>query len=186
VNAPYTSPWKAALVRCISNLPDDVMQHEALGYQNPILRSRWHGAVSTDHPAVQSLRDYQRRARPHCVAGLGVNRSGCEARLQNLGDVTAPVVCTVCRERLALLTTIPGGRHLHGLRGQSWFVSQSDLILTHRLDVVELFDLGVGPYHQRVLNIDSVPHQDGLFQPDQRAVGTLARRVQALTLCSTG
>src|SRR5262249_56133629 len=77
------------------DLPDDVMQHEATGLPEPQPAQRWHGAVSTDHPAVQSLAaTISGATHPIIIAGLGVNRSACEARLQTLVEkLQAPVAC---------------------------------------------------------------------------------------------
>ena len=165
------------------DLPDDVMQHEAAGLPEPQPAQRWYGAVSADHPAVQSLAaTISGATRPIIIAGLGVNRSACEARLQTLVEtLQAPVVCAVSAKG-SIADDHPwcGGTFM-GSEASHELVAQSDLILTLGLDVVELFEPGRWPYHQRVLNIDSVPHQDGLFHPTQELIGDIGAALQALT-----
>jgi acetolactate synthase-1/2/3 large subunit len=164
-------------------LPDDVMQHEATGLPEPYPAQRWYGAMSTEHPAIQSLAaTISGATRPIVVAGLGVNRSGCETRLQTLVEtLQAPVVLaisakgTVADDHPWCGGTFMGSEASHGL------LAESDLIITLGLDVVELFEPGYWPYHQRVLNVDSVPHQDGLLHPTQELVGDIGAALQALT-----
>src|SRR5262249_16319564 len=151
------------------DLPDDVMQHAAAGLPEPYPAQHWYGAMSTEHPAIQSLAaTLSSAARPIVIAGLGVNRSGCHARLQALlHTLRAPVGLdvsgkgSVADDHAWCGGTFKGSEASHGL------IAQSDLILTVGLDVVELFEPGGWPYDQRVLNIDSVPHQDELFHPLQ-------------------
>lgn len=165
------------------DLPDDVMQHEATGLPEPYPAQRWYGAMSSDHPAVQTLAETIGQAtRPIVVAGLGVNRSGCETRLQTLVEtLQAPVLLavsakgTIADDHPWCGGTFMGSEASHGL------LAQSDLIITIGLDVVELFEPGRWPYGQRVLNIDSVPHQDGLFHPTQELVGDIGAALQAIT-----
>ncbi|MBM3224777.1 MAG: thiamine pyrophosphate-binding protein [Candidatus Tectomicrobia bacterium] len=165
------------------DLPDDVMQHEAAGLPEPTPAQTWHGAVSTDHPAVQSLAATIGQARrPIVIAGLGVNRSGSEAALQALTEaLQAPVLCavsakgTIADDHPWCGGTFMGSEASHGL------IAQSDLIITIGLDVVELFEPGLWPYDQRVLNLDNVPHQDGLFHPSQELVGDIGASLHALT-----
>jgi acetolactate synthase-1/2/3 large subunit len=165
------------------DLPDDVMQHAAAGLPEPYPAQRWHGAVSTEHPAIQSLAATLSSAtRPIVIAGLGVNRSGCEARLQALVDtLQAPVVLTVSAKGTVADDHAWCGGTFMGSEASHGLIAQSDLILTVGLDVVELFEPGGWPYDQRVLNIDSVPHQDGLFHPLQELVGDIGAALQALT-----
>jgi acetolactate synthase-1/2/3 large subunit len=165
------------------DLPDDVMQHEAAGLPEPFPLQQWHGAVSAEHPAVQSLAaTINAAARPIVIAGLGVNRGGCEARLQALTEqLQVPLLCTVSAKGTIADDhpwcggTFMGSEASHGL------IAESDLIVTIGLDVVELFEPGLWPYHQRVLNLDSVPHQDGLFHPSQELIGDIGPALQALT-----
>src|SRR5262249_33528771 len=165
------------------DLPDDVMQHEAAGLPEPYPAQHWYGAMSAEHAAIQSLAaTISSAARPVVIAGLGVNRSGCEARLQTLVEtLQAPVVLAVSAKG-ALADDHPwcGGTFM-GSEANHGLIAQSDLMLTIGLDVVELFEPGRWPYHQRVLNIDSVPHQDGLFYPTQELVGDIGAALQALT-----
>jgi thiamine pyrophosphate-dependent acetolactate synthase large subunit-like protein len=172
-------PWKAALVQCTSISPM-MSCNTRLPAPEPQPAQRWYGAVSTDHPAIQSLASTINSAtRPILIAGLGVNRNACETRLQTLVEtLQAPVVCTVSAKG-SLADDHPwcGGTFM-GAEASHELIAQSDLIVTLGLDVVELFEPGRWPYHQRVLNIDSVPHQDGLFpNPGTgRDIGAALRR----------
>ncbi len=165
------------------DLPDDVMQHEATGLPEPYPAQHWYGAMSAEHAAIQSLAaTISSAARPVVIAGLGVNRSGCEARLQALVEtLQAPVVLAVSAKGAVADDhpwcggTFMGSEASHGL------VAQSDLIITVGLDVVELFEPGGWPYDQRVLNIDSVSHQDGLLHPIQELIGDIGAALHALT-----
>src|SRR5262249_56286130 len=103
-------------------------------------------------------------------------------RLQTLVEtLQAPVVLAVSAKGAVADDhpwcggTFMGSEASHGL------VAQSDLIITVGLDVVELFEPGGWPYDQRVLNIDSVPHQDGLLHPIQELVGDIGAALHALT-----
>jgi acetolactate synthase-1/2/3 large subunit len=164
------------------DLPDDVMQHAATGLPEPLPYQRWDGAASPSSAAIQSLAaTIGQAARPILVAGLGVNRSGCEAQLQALAEtLQAPVLSTISvKGSLAdghplCAGTLMGSEDPHAL------LAQSDLILTIGLDVVELFEPGKWPYHQRLVNIDSVPHLDGLFHPTQELVGDIGAALGAL------
>ena len=60
-------------------------------------------------------------------------------------------------------------------------LSGSDLIITVGLDVVELFEPGTWLYPQRVVNIDSVPHLDGLFHPIQELLVDIGTNLDVLT-----
>jgi acetolactate synthase-1/2/3 large subunit len=73
------------------------------------------------------------------------------------------------------------GGTLMGSEANHELLAQSDLIVTIGLDVVELFEPGHWPYHQRVLNIDTVPHLDGLFTPTYELVGDIGATLDALT-----
>ena len=165
------------------DLQDDVMQHEAVGLPEPFPMQQWHGAVSAEHPAVQSLAAAMNAAaRPIVIAGLGVNRNSCEAQRQALAEQAhLPILCAVSAKG-SLADDHPwcGGTFM-GSEANHGLLAESDLIVTIGLDVVELFEPGLWPYHQRVLNIDSVPHQDGLFHPSQELVGDIGEALQALT-----
>jgi acetolactate synthase-1/2/3 large subunit len=165
------------------DLPDDVMQHEATGLPEPTPYMRWDGAISAESPAIQTLAATIKQAeRPVLVAGLGINRSGCEAQLQALVErLHVPVVFAVsAKGTLADDHPWCGGTFM-GSEDKHPLLAQSDLIVTIGLDVVELFEPGHWSYPQRVLNIDSVPHQDGLFQPTQELVGAIGPALEALT-----
>ncbi len=165
------------------DLPDDVMLHEAMGLPEPYPAQVWHGAVSAEHPAVQSLAETIGRAtKPIIIAGLGINRSGCESQLQHLVEtLQAPVLLAVsAKGSVADDHPLCGGTFM-GSEASHGLIAQSDLILTVGLDVVELFEPGRWPYTQRVVNIDSVPHQDGLFHPTQEMVGEIGPTLRALT-----
>lgn len=79
------------------DLPDDVMQHEALGLPEPLPVQSWNGGTSPTSPAIDSLAASIAQAqRPIIVAGLGINREGCEAQLQTLVEtLQAPVLLAV-------------------------------------------------------------------------------------------
>lgn len=165
------------------DLPDDVMQHPAAGLPEPTPYTRWDGAVSGDSPAIQALATTIAAAqRPVLVAGLGINREGCEASLQALAErLQAPVLLAVsAKGSLSDAHPLCGGTFM-GSEAAHPLLAQSDLIVTIGLDVVELFEPGLWPYHQRVANIDAVPHQDGLFQPSQELVGAIGPALDALT-----
>jgi acetolactate synthase-1/2/3 large subunit len=165
------------------DLPDDVMEHEAAGLPEPLPCQRWHGALSPSHAVVQSLAATIGQAtRPIIVAGLGINRSACETPLQTLAEALhAPVLLTISTKgSLADRHPWCGGTFM-GSEPQHELIAQSDLIMTIGLDVVELFEPGKWPYHQRVVNIDSVPHLDGLFHPTEELVGDIGAALEALT-----
>jgi acetolactate synthase-1/2/3 large subunit len=165
------------------DLPDDVMEHAAAGLPEPLPCQRWHGAPSPSHAALQSLAATIGQAtRPIIVAGLGINRSACETQLQTLAETLhAPVLLTISTKgSLADRHPWCGGTFM-GSEPQHELMAQSDLIMTIGLDVVELFEPGKWPYHQRVVNIDSVPHLDGLLHPTQELVGDIGAVLAALT-----
>lgn len=166
------------------DLPDDVLQHEATGLPEPYPYERWDGAVTTASPAIQRLAATVAQAtRPIIIAGLGVNRSACEAPLQALAEtLQAPVLLAVsAKGTLSDAHPLCGGTFM-GSETNHGLVAQSDLILTIGLDVVELFEPGNWPYQQRLLNIDSVPHQDGLFHPSHELVGAIGPALEALSV----
>jgi acetolactate synthase-1/2/3 large subunit len=165
------------------DLPDDVMQHEALGLPEPLPVQSWNGSTSPTSPAIDSLAASIAQAqRPIIVAGLGINREGCEAQLQTLAEtLQAPVLLAVSAKG-SLADNHPwcGGTFM-GSEAPHALLDQSDLIITIGLDVVELFEPGLWPYPQRVLNIDTVPHRDGLFHPTQELVSDMGPALLALT-----
>jgi acetolactate synthase-1/2/3 large subunit len=164
------------------DLPDDVMQHEATGLPEPLSYQRWDGMPGPSSAAIQSLAASIKQAtHPVLVAGLGVNRSGCEAQLQALAEtLQAPVLCTISvKGSLADRHPLCAGT-LMGSEARHELLAQSDLIITMGLDVVELFEPGTWPYHQRLVNIDRVPHLDGLFHPAQELVGDIGATLEAL------
>lgn len=165
------------------DLPDDVMQHEAAGLPEPWPQQRWHGAPSPDSAAIQSLAaTIQQATRPILVAGLGVNRSGCEAQLQTLAEtLQAPVLLAVSAKGAVADRHPWCGGTLMGSEARHELLARSDLIVTIGFDVVELFEPGLWPYEQRLINIDSVPHLDGLFRPTQELVGDIGAALTALT-----
>jgi acetolactate synthase I/II/III large subunit len=165
------------------DLPDDVMQHEAAGLPEPLPSERWYGAPSPASQAVQHLAATIAHAtRPVIVAGLGVNRSGCEAQLQRLADTLhAPVLLAVSAKGTLADEHPWCGGTLMGSEARHELLASSDLIITVGLDVVELFEPGLWPYQQRLINIDSVPHLDGLFHPAQELVGDIGAALAALT-----
>jgi acetolactate synthase-1/2/3 large subunit len=165
------------------DLPDDVMLHEATGLPESVPYQRWNGAVSPSSPAIQALAATLKQAeRPILVAGLGINRSACEAQLQALAEqLQAPVLLAVsAKGALADAHPLCGGTFM-GSEDNHPLIARSDLIVTIGLDVVELFEPGRWPYAQRVVNIDSVPHQDGLFSPSQELVADIGPSLEALT-----
>jgi acetolactate synthase-1/2/3 large subunit len=165
------------------DLPDDVMQHEAAGLPEPLPYQRWNGAPSPASPALRSLAAAISQAtRPILVAGLGINRSGCEAQLQLLAaTLQAPVLLAVSAKG-SLPDQHPWcGGTLMGSEARHELLATSDLIITVGLDVVELFEPGLWPYQQRLINLDSVPHLDGLFHPMQELVGDIGAALEALT-----
>ena len=65
------------------DLPDDVMLHESKGLPKTVFYKRWNGAMAPSSRAIQQVADSISQAeRPVVVAGLGVNREGCEAQLK--------------------------------------------------------------------------------------------------------
>jgi acetolactate synthase-1/2/3 large subunit len=164
------------------DLPDDVMQHEAAGLPESLPYERWDGAADTRHPALQRLAATVRQAtRPIIVAGLGINRQQSELPLQRLAEaLQAPVLLTIsAKGSLSDSHPLCGGT-LMGSEAQHELLAASDLIITIGVDVVEFFEPGKWPYHQKVVNIDSVPHMDGLWQPVQELVGDIRTSLTAL------
>jgi acetolactate synthase-1/2/3 large subunit len=164
------------------DLPDDVMQHATAGLPEPYPYQRWDGASSPSSAAMQSLAATIKQAsRPILVAGLEVNRRGCEALLKTLVEaLQAPVLCTISTKgSLADNHPLYGGPFM-GSESNHELLASSDLILTIGLDVVELFEPGTWPYQQRLVNIDTVPHTDGLLHPCEELVGDLGASLEAL------
>jgi acetolactate synthase-1/2/3 large subunit len=131
---------------------------------------------------MQSLAtEIAKATRPIIVAGLGVNRRGCETQLKALVEaLRAPVLCAVsAKGTLSDTHPLCGGTFM-GSEDRHALLDRSDLIVTVGLDVVELFEPGNWPYAQPVLNIDSVPHLDGLFHPAQEFVGDIGMALEAL------
>jgi acetolactate synthase-1/2/3 large subunit len=164
------------------DLPDDVMQHEATGLPESIPYQRWDGAPAAGHPAIQSLATTIRLAsRPVLIGGLGINRQQCESSLQRLAEtLQAPVLLTVSAKGAVSDSHALCGGTLMGSEAQHELLAASDLIITIGVDVVEFFEPGTWPYHQKLVNIDTVPHMDGLFQPGQELVGDIRMSLEAL------
>jgi acetolactate synthase-1/2/3 large subunit len=164
------------------DLPDDIMQHTAMGLPEPLPAQCWHGATNPASPAIASLvTTISQAQRPILVAGLGVNREGCESQLQTLAETLQAPVLLAISAKGSLADTHPWcGGTLMGSEASHELLDQSDLIITVGLDIVELFEPGTWPYPQRLLNIDSVPHLDGLFHPVQELVGDMAPALAAL------
>lgn len=165
------------------DLPDDVLQHEATGLPEPTPTQSWHGAASASSAAIESLAAAINTAeRPILVAGLGINRGGCEAQLQTLVERLGVPALLAISAKGTISDAHPWcGGTLMGSEAKHELLAQSDLIVTIGLDVVELFEPGHWPYHQRVLNIDTVPHLDGLFTPTYELVGDIGATLEALT-----
>ncbi len=165
------------------DLPDDVLLHEAAGLPEPTPTQSWHGAASGSSPALESLSATINAAeRPILVAGLGVNRAGCESQLQQLVETLQVPTLLAVSAKGTISDTHPwcGGTFM-GSEANHELMAQSDLIVTIGLDVVELFEPGQWPYHQRVMNLDSIPHLDGLFTPTHELVGDIGSTLEALT-----
>lgn len=164
------------------DLPDDVMQHEATGLPEPVPTQSWYGVPGADSAAVASVAACLAEAeRPLVIAGLGINRSACELQVQQLAETLQVPVLLAVSAKGSLADSHPwcGGTFM-GSESSHALVAQSDLILTIGLDVVELFEPGLWPYQQRVVNIDTVPHLDGLFQPSIEVVGDIGATLEAL------
>lgn len=164
------------------DLPDDVMLQEAAGLPEPTSYERWNGAMATSSAAMQRLAATISQAqRPIVVAGLGVNRAACEDRLRHFVEtLQAPVLCAVSAKGSVADSHPWGGGTFMGSEAEHELLAASDLIVTIGLDVVELFEPGTWPYSQRVVNIDAVPHLDGLFHPVQELVGDIGAALEAL------
>jgi acetolactate synthase-1/2/3 large subunit len=164
------------------DLPDDVMQHEAAGLPESTPYTRWDGAPDARHPAMQSLAATMRQAtRPILVGGLGINRSQSESQLQRLAEtLQAPVLLTVSAKGSMSDSHPLCGGTLMGSETPHELLAASDLIITIGVDVVEFFEPGTWPYHQKVVNIDSLPHLDGLWRPVQELVGDIRASLEAL------
>jgi acetolactate synthase-1/2/3 large subunit len=164
------------------DLPDDVMQHEAAGLPESTPYARWDGAPDARHPAMQSLAATIRQAtRPILVGGLGINRSQSEPQLQRLAEtLQAPVLLTIsAKGSIGDSHPLCGGT-LMGSEAPHELLAASDLIITIGVDVVEFFEPGTWPYHQKVVNIDGLPHMDGLWRPVQELVGDIRASLEAL------
>lgn len=165
------------------DLPDDVMRHESKGLPEPMPYERWTGAVSPSSQAIQSLTaTISQASRPIVIAGLGVNRNACESQLTAFVEaLQVPVVCAISAKGTISDTHPLCGGTFMGSEDHHALVASSDLIITIGLDVVELFEPGKWLYDQRVVNIDCVPHLDGLFHPVQELVGDIGASLAALT-----
>jgi acetolactate synthase I/II/III large subunit len=163
------------------DLPDDVMQHEATGLPETIPCQRWDGAPHPDSPAMHSLATTIRQAsRPMLVGGLGINRNQAEPQLLRLAEtLQAPVLLTVSAKGSVSDSHPLCGGTLMGSEAPHELLASSDLIITIGVDVVEFFEPGQWPYHQKLVNIDTVPHMDGLFQPVQELVGDIRASLEA-------
>jgi acetolactate synthase-1/2/3 large subunit len=164
------------------DLPDDVMQHEATGLPESIPYERWNGAADPGHPALQRLATTIRQAtRPVLVGGLGINRQQSESLLQRMAEtLQAPVLLTVSAKGALSDDHALCGGTLMGSEARHELLATSDLIITIGVDVVEFFEPGTWPYQQKLVNIDMVPHMDGLFQPGQELVGDIRMSLEAL------
>ena len=165
------------------DLPDDVLMHEAAGLPEPIPTHVWHGAASPSSEAIETLATMINAAeRPILVAGLGVNRGGCEAQLQQIVDTLSVPVLLAISAKGTISDAHPWcGGTLMGSEDSHALVAQSDLIVTIGLDTVELFEPGYWPYHQRLINLDTMPHTDGLFHPSHELIGDIGASLAALT-----
>jgi acetolactate synthase-1/2/3 large subunit len=164
------------------DLPDDVLRHQSLGLPETPPSQRWNGAATATSTALQHIAATISGARrPILVAGLGVNRDGCESLLKALAEtLQAPVLLAIsAKGSLADTHPLCGGTFM-GSESQHELLATSDLIVTIGLDVVELFEPGRWPYQQPVINIDRVPHLDGLFHPRQELVGDIGASLEAL------
>ena len=165
------------------DLPDDVLMHEATGLPEPVPTHVWHGDVSPSSEAIETLASMINAAeRPILVAGLGVNRGGCEAQLQALVDALRVPVLLAVSAKGTISDAHPWcGGTLMGSEDPHALMAQSDLIVTIGLDTVELFEPGYWPYHQRLINLDALPHTDGLFYPSHELIGDIGASLAALT-----
>ncbi len=164
------------------DLPDDVLMHDAAGLPEPTPTRVWHGATSPSSEAIETLASMVNAAeRPILVAGLGINREGCEAQLQQLVDTLSVPVLLAISAKGTISDAHPWcGGTLMGSENQHALVAQSDLIVTIGLDTVELFEPGHWPYHQRLINLDTVPHTDGLYHPTHELIGDIGASLEAL------
>ncbi len=165
------------------DLPDDVMMHDATGLPEPTPNQVWHGATSPSSEAIETLASMINAAeRPILVAGLGINREGCEVQLQQLVDTLCVPVLLAVSAKGTISDAHPWcGGTLMGSEDRHALVAQSDLIVTIGLDTVELFEPGNWPYHQRLINLDTVPHTDGLLYPTHELIGDIGTSLEALT-----
>ncbi len=165
------------------DLPDDVMLQVAPGLPKPYAYQRWDGAANSSSLPAQRISDTIRQAsRPIVIAGLGINRAGCEAQVQSFVEaLQVPILFAVsAKGSLSDQHPLCAGTFM-GSEASHKLVTDSDLILTLGLDVVELFEPGVWSYQQPVINIDHTPHLDGLFYPVQELLGDIATNLDALT-----
>ncbi|GIX49013.1 MAG: acetolactate synthase [Candidatus Tectimicrobiota bacterium] len=165
------------------DLPDDVLRSPAPALPPPCPVQRWHGAASAESAAVRRLAAVlNEAARPLVLVGLGVNRGGCEAPLQRFVErLQAPVLCTISAKG-----TLPddhplcGGTFL-GSEAPHPLLAASDLLIAVGFDVVELFEPAPWPYSQPLVNIDVVPHADGILRPAYELIGDIGTSLEALT-----
>jgi len=165
------------------DLPDDVLMHEATGLPEPIATQVWHGATTPSSEAIETIASMINAAeRPILVAGLGINREGCEGQLQHLVDTLSVPVLLAVSAKGTISDAHPWcGGTLMGSEDRHPLMAQSDLIVTIGLDTVELFEPGYWPYHQKLINLDTVPHTDGLFYPSHELIGDIGTSLEALT-----
>jgi acetolactate synthase-1/2/3 large subunit len=124
----------------------------------------------------------QQATHPIVVAGLGINRNQSEPQLLHVAEtLRAPVLLTVSAKGSVSDSHPLCGGTLMGSESPHELLASSDLIITIGVDVVEFFEPGHWPYHQKLVNIDTVPHMDGLFQPVQELVGDIRASLEALT-----
>jgi acetolactate synthase-1/2/3 large subunit len=164
------------------NLPDDVMMQDAPGLPKTHAYQRWNGAAGPSSAPIRSVAGkIQQASRPIVIAGLGINRQGCEPQVRSFVEaLQAPILFAVsAKGAMPDQHPLCGGTFM-GSEASHQLVADSDLIITLGLDVVELFEPGFWPYPQPVINLDNVPHQDGLFYPSWELIGDIAASLDAL------
>jgi acetolactate synthase-1/2/3 large subunit len=164
------------------NLPDDVMLQPCSGLPEAHSCQRWHGFASASSEPIQNIADkIQQASRPVVIAGLGINRQGCEAQVRSFVEaLQAPILFAVsAKGSISDRHPLCGGTFM-GSEESHQLIAGSDLIITLGLDVVELFEPGLWPYSQPVINIDNLPHEDGLFYPSWELIGDIATHLDAL------
>ena len=165
------------------NLPDDVLLQTSSTLPEIHPHQRWNGVASASSVPIQNVAEtIQQASRPVVIAGLGINRLGCEAQVKSFVEaLQAPVLFAVsAKGSISDQHPLCGGTFM-GSETSHELVADSDLIVTVGLDVVELFEPGFWSYPQPVINIDNVPHQDGLFYPSWELIGDIATQLEALT-----